>query len=99
MSLKVPLSSHFTICSKISLSLCLWASLYRRRVLAERLSDCLGDHVLSDGSQSVQQLSLQPGLHDQQVHVYLREQDGNKFTQGAKKRAEKSTVKVSTHPF
>lgn len=36
--------------------------LFILRVLTLRL---LGDHVLSDGSQSVQQLALQPGLHDQ----------------------------------
>lgn len=37
------------------------------------LSQHLGDHVLGDGSQGVQQLALQPGLHDQQIHVYLGE--------------------------
>lgn len=31
-----------------------------------------GDHVLSDGSKSVKQLGLQPGLRDQQVDVDLR---------------------------
>lgn len=34
-----------------------------------------GDHVLSDGSQSIKQLSLQPSLHDQQVDVDLREEE------------------------
>lgn len=29
------------------------------------LSEHLGDHELGDGSQGVQQLALQPGLHDQ----------------------------------
>lgn len=42
------------------------------------LSEHLGDHVLGDGSQGVQQLALQPGLHDQQIHVYLgEEKNGN----------------------
>lgn len=31
----------------------------------------LGDHVLSDCSECVEQLSLQPCLHHQQVHMYL----------------------------
>lgn len=29
------------------------------------LAEHLGDHELGDGSQGVQQLALQPGLHDQ----------------------------------
>lgn len=33
----------------------------------------LGDHVLGDGPQGVQQLALQPGLHDQQIHLRLGE--------------------------
>lgn len=43
-----------------------------------------GDHVLSDGPQSIKQLGLQPGLHDQQVDVDLRgeeEQEGESQTQ------------------
>lgn len=35
------------------------------------LSEHLGDHVLGDGSQGVQQFALQPRLHDQQVHLDL----------------------------
>lgn len=31
----------------------------------------LGDHVLCDCSECVEQLSLQPCLHHQQIHVYL----------------------------
>lgn len=38
-------------------------------------SRCLGDHVLGDGLQRVQQLCLHPGFQDEQVHVDLREKE------------------------
>lgn len=57
------------------------------------LSEHLGDHVLGDGSQGVQQLALQPGLHDQQIHVYLGEGEksikpsaGRKWLKGRRRR-------------
>lgn len=34
----------------------------------------LGYHVLCDGSEGIEQLRLQPGLHDQQVHMDLEEE-------------------------
>lgn len=50
------------------------------------LPEHLGDHVLGDGSQGVQQLALQPRLHDQQIHVYLGEgKCRSRQTQGEKK--------------
>lgn len=50
------------------------------------LSEHLGDHVLGDGSQGVQQLALQPRLHDQQVHVYLGGgRNGNQAERGGGK--------------
>lgn len=35
----------------------------------------LGDHVLGDGLQRVQQLCLHSGFQDQQVHMDLREKE------------------------
>lgn len=37
----------------------------------------LGDHVVRDGTEGIEQLCLQPGLQDQQIHVDLREQRGD----------------------
>lgn len=37
----------------------------------------LRDHVVRDGTEGIEQLCLQPGLQDQQIHMDLREQRGD----------------------
>lgn len=37
----------------------------------------LRDHVVRDGTEGIEQLCLQPGLQDQQIHMDLQEQRGD----------------------
>lgn len=78
MELRLLQSVSSTLHHALSSSLALPHLLIPEEHFGVGLSEHLGDHVLGDGSQGVQQLALQPRLHDQQVHVYLGGgRDGN----------------------